>query len=411
MESNSKRFATGFVVWLIGFMFLKYILQFIPGLGVDYLRETFHLSAEQIGFLAGSYFYAYLLLQIPAGIILDHFKVSKVAFFAITLCLISVVLFGFKASFSQMVISRILMGTGIAFATVSYMRAASLYFSVETFSRLSGFFGAACMGGAGATILVLGWFFETHGWNSLLILTTCFAGFLVLWGFYFIHKENYYYKTHELLIDRSSFSPKNLIKTIWHIIKRKDNILLVLYNGLSFAPIAVFGGLWGKSYFTHTFYTSTEQASTIVSCLFYSYAFGALTLFNLMRTLRQQKTLMVIGIAISLVLFTYLTQILSHTAGFSTLLIIICLIGFFASGFMGSYSIANALNPAIHIATAIAIINMGDPIFGGIAEPLMGRIIDAHHGDYQVSMYVLISYWIGAIIFGSMINLKQARKK
>lgn len=411
MQNNTKRFATGFIFWLIGFMFLKYILQFIPGLGVDYLRETFSLSAEQIGFLAGSYFYAYLLLQIPAGIILDRFKVSKVAFFAITLCFISVVLFGFKTNFTHMVISRILMGTGIAFATVSYMRAASLYFSVETFSRLSGFFGAACMGGAGLTILVLGRFFEAYGWNNLLILTACFSVLLILFGFYFIHKENNYYKTHELLVDKSSFSPINLIKNIWQIIKNKHNVFLVLYNGLSFAPIAVFGGLWGKSYFTHTFHTSTDQASTIVSCLFYSYAFGALTLFNLMRNLKQQKMLMVIGIAISLILFFYLTQILPHTAGFNMLLILICLIGFFASGFMGSYSIANALNPATHIATAIAIINMGDPIFGGLAEPLMGHIIDTHNGDYQASMYVLIAYWVGAIIFGSMISLKHSQRQ
>ena len=409
MPHQSKRFASGFIFWLIGFMFLKYILQFIPGLGVDYLRKTFSLSAQQVGFLAGSYFYAYLLLQVPAGIILDHFKVSKVAFTAILLCLASIILFGVKPSFSQMMVSRALMGTGIAFATVSYMRAASLYFSIETFSRLSGFFGAACMGGAGLTILVLGWFFEVYGWNNLLILTACFSSVLILFGLYFIHKENNYYKTHELLVNKASFSPKNLAKNIWQIIKRKDNVLLVLYNGLSFAPIAVFGGLWGKSYFINTFHLSTDSASTIVSCLFYSYALGALTLFNLMRTLKQQKMLMVIGIAVSLVLFTYLTQMLNHSATFSTLLILMCLIGFFASGFMGSYSMANALNPATHIATAIAIINMGDPIFGGIAEPLMGRIIDAHHGDYQASMYVLITYWVGAIVFGAMIRVKRCK--
>ena len=44
----------------------------------DELSEFFNLNGTQIGNLAASYFYAYLIMQVPAGILLDEFGPREV---------------------------------------------------------------------------------------------------------------------------------------------------------------------------------------------------------------------------------------------------------------------------------------------------------------------------------------------
>lgn len=410
MTSNSKKFPAFLMIWIVFTLFLKYVLQFLPGIGINSLTDQYHFSAEGIGFLAASYFYPYLLLQIPAGIIIDRFRVSYITTIALAFCAAGSILFAFGANLSTLIIARLLMGVGVAFFTVAYMRAASIYFSLRWFSRLSGFFGLACMGGAGVTVLVLGWVYATFGWHVLLKAIALFSVALVLLGFYFIKQESFHLKQIEQATDKKPFDLKNILLSVWNILKQKNNILLLLYNGLAFAPIAVFGGLWGKRYFTSTFHISAEQAEIIISCLFFSYAIGGAILCSIFNTLKQQKWFMVLGICVSLIFFIIMVRVIPTTTGFVGLLILMIIIGFFASGFLASYTLTKAVNSATHIATAIAIVNMGDPIFGGMAEPLMGKIIDSHHGTFLASMNVLIVYWVAAIIIGLMVSIKNVKE-
>src|SRR5689334_6938426 len=75
-------------IWLLSalFMFYKYAIEVSPSVMTETLMKTFQISGVQIGNLAASYFYAYLLLQIPAGLLLDRFGPRKTTTIAIALC-------------------------------------------------------------------------------------------------------------------------------------------------------------------------------------------------------------------------------------------------------------------------------------------------------------------------------------
>jgi len=184
------------ILWLVNFLFLKYMLEFLPGIGIDDLLDDFSFSATQVGLLAGMYFYPYLLLQIPAGFIVDRCRVSKVTFVALSFCVIGMLIFSFATQFSSLLLARLLIGIGVAFSTAAYMRAAATYFSPQWFSRLAGYFGTACMGGAGCTILILGWVYIRFGWQNLLIATSIFSIILMMFSLYFIKQENKLDKQH-----------------------------------------------------------------------------------------------------------------------------------------------------------------------------------------------------------------------
>lgn len=409
MNNTAKQpphyFKTQLIAWLIAFLFAKYAMQFLPGIGIDYLSDHLHYSAEKIGFLAASYFYPYLLLQIPAGIIIDRFKLIQVTFIAILTATVGMLLFDSGRTFSTLITGRILMGSGFAFGTVSYMRAASIYFKPSAFNLLSGLFGAACMGGSGLIILICAWIYRQHGWQLLLHTLSLMTLFISFSGFYFLREEKKHRAPYQPAI--APFHLQSTLRQIHHIIKQKNNILLLMYNGLAFAPIAVFGGLWGKRYLSFAFHLSSTHATWLISTLFYAYALGGLLLLRYFKTPKSLKWFMPSGTLIALCFFITMVYIMPESTTLITLFIFMSAIGFFSSSFLACYGLTRINNNSAYIATAIAIVNMGDPIFGGIAEPLMGKIIDLHHGNYQSGMMVLVIFWVLAVTIGLLVDYKN----
>ena len=379
--------------WLVLFLLAKYAAQFFPGIGLSYLQNHWHFHAETIGLIAASYFYPYLLLQVPAGIIVDHFRLSVVLCVAMLCCALGMTGFAMAQGFSMLMISRSLMGAGFAFATVAYMRAAQDYFHPKVFHRLSGAFGTICMGGSGLIIMVCGWAYDQYGWHGLLVCLSAFSWMMLALGlmFYFLEKKQSSKRS------LSSFDWGQTLHQVVAILKRKNNWLLLAFNGLAFSPVAVFGGLWGKGYLEHVFQLPTEQATWAISTLFYGYALGGASLPYVFTSLKQQKQWMIGGITLALGVFLYIVYGLDASCGFWPLVGALSAMGFASSAFLASYTLTQATNAYASMATAIAIINMGDPIFGGIAEPLMGKIMDMTHGNYSDGMLVLVVYWVLAI--------------
>src|ERR1700722_8233339 len=74
------------------FIFYKYLLQISPSVMVQDLMRTFSMSGAGLGNLAACFLYTYLIMQIPAGIILDRFNPYRITIITLLLCASSVIL-------------------------------------------------------------------------------------------------------------------------------------------------------------------------------------------------------------------------------------------------------------------------------------------------------------------------------
>ena len=89
-------------IWLLSalFMFYKYALEVSPSVMTGTFMKTFQISGMELGNLAACYFYAYLLLQIPAGLLLDRFGLRKTTTLAIALCATGTLVFAYSRGWS-----------------------------------------------------------------------------------------------------------------------------------------------------------------------------------------------------------------------------------------------------------------------------------------------------------------------
>jgi len=80
MESGSCK--SNFLPWLIWvlsalFVVFNYIQQVVPNIIAVDLSHTFKATESTLGNIAASYFYAYAILQIPVGLIVDRFGTHR----------------------------------------------------------------------------------------------------------------------------------------------------------------------------------------------------------------------------------------------------------------------------------------------------------------------------------------------
>jgi len=405
----------GFHAWFIFalsafFLFYKYILQVSPSVMSGDLMHVYSLSGTGLGFLVGFYYYTYLIMQVPSGILLDKYGTHKLTTFAILLCACGALLFSLTDVFSVACFARLMIGFGAAFATVSYMKIASIWFPPQYFALLSGLFGSACMAGAGTAEAPLASLVNGVGWRHT-VEYCAFAGFAIAALFWFFAKEN---KKDVVAQEESKFSLRGLMD----LFRNRSNVLLIVYGGLSFTPILVFGGLWGVPYIMTAYGFTKASAASSVSMAFLGFAVGGVLFGLIGKQVKEYLPIIIMGTSLSFVFMSVVLYV-PHLP-FWLLDTSIFLFGLGTSSFLLSYAIVRNINSFALVGTAIGLVNMGDPLCGGISYPLVGKILDMNWDGlmvnhvrvfsahaYQLGLSILPVYIFVSIVCCFFINEKK----
>lgn len=349
------------------FLFYKYILQIFPSIMTEPLMKQFHLTGVGLGNLAATFYYAYMVTQLFVGILLDKYSTRRLTSAAIFCCTMGVLLFSKAETVFMAGLSRALMGIGVAFATVSYMKLAADWFSPKKYAFVSGLLATAAMAGAVFGQAPLAWVVDQVGWRQCLF-GVGIVGLGLASLFFLVVRDAPNTVDEQRAIASVSF------KDIITVLKSKQNWFLTLYSGLAFSPVAVFGGLWGNPFLEQAYHLSKTQAASKVSLVFVGLGLGSPILGTLSDRLGTRRRVMFISTlisAVALLLVLYCTLLSVH---FLSLLLF--LFGFGLGAFMLVFAMGKEMNPLILTATVIAMINTSDALFDALTEPLIGKFLD-----------------------------------
>lgn len=383
------------------FLFYKYVLQVYPSIITAELMQEYHFFATGLGNLTATFFYAYVVTQIFVGVLLDKFSVRILSTLALLVCSVGAYLFSVAYSLWVAELARCLMGIGAAFATVSYLKIAAVWFRPDQFAFVGGLLSTAAMLGAAFGEAPLSLIVDRTGWRTALMITALF-GLVIATLYALIIRDNPQRKGVRL---KTAIT----LRDVLCIIKNKQNWLLTLYSGMTFSPVAVFGGLWGNPFLETMYHISKTSAAFLISMVFYGLAVGGPVLGLLSDRLHNRRTLMLIGNIAAFILIV----IILYWPGIPLVVLatLLFLFGFFIGAFMLAFAIGRQINKLAMAATVIALINTGDAIFGAFNDPLVGKLLDlnwqgkiidgVHYfttSNYQVSMMLLPAYLFIATI-------------
>ncbi len=356
------------IIWTLAasFFFYKYLIQVSPSVMTDDLMKAFNIHGAGLGNLSAFYFYAYLIMQIPVGIMLDKFSPRLLTTVAIFVCSISTFLFAHSDSLWVACIYRAFMGAGAAFAAVSCFKLAALWFSPKRFALVSGMFMTAAMLGAVGGQMPLSLLVQKAGWRSALEII---GGIGVILGIIY----------YLVLRDKTTKNTPKPVKKETHnhfgrIIANKQAWVLSLYSGLAFAPVSVFGGLWGVPFLETAYQLTRTDAAMAISCIFIGFAAGAPFWGWFSDHIQRRKPVLFTGTCSALICL--LIVLYSPSQVLSSLMVFLFLFGFGTSGFFTSFAMIRELFPIVLVATVLGIMNTFNSAFEALFEPLAGAILD-----------------------------------
>lgn len=359
-------------IWLLSafFMFYKYALEVSPSVMNTTLMKAFDISATQLGNLTACYFYAYLLLQIPAGILLDRFGPRIVTTISIILCSLGTLLFSTAESFALAGIGRFLTGVGAAFAVVNCLKLIANWFPQKQCAFMTGLMMTVAMLGAVGGQAPLASFIERLDWRyAMEIISYIGLGLGVI--FWIVVRDVSPLKTLEKHIVPQKGS---LFKNLKHVFQHKQSWWLSIYSGFAFSPVMIFGGLWGVSFISEAFGFTSNIAAQSVSLIFIGFAVGAPFFGIYSDWLKRRKTVMVWGTLGALLSISAVIYLPSLTV--STVMLLLFAFGFFISSFLLCFTMIQEIHSPIYAATVIGFMNAFDAFFGAFSDPLTGLFLD-----------------------------------
>ena len=381
------------VVLLSAFLlFYKYIMQVFPGLIADEIMSSFKLSAGGAGALVAVTFWTIVIVQLFSGLILDKFGFRIISAVSILISALGLLLFIYAADHSELslgYIARIMIGAGVAFATVSYIKAVSVWFSPQKFAFVTSFLASAAMLGAIFGQAPLS-FLMTHSGSWQKGLEICaFIGIIGAVVYFVIVRDNNPHSSYQF--ETSHFS----WQAIRHTFLNKNNWLLTLYSGLSFTAIDAFAGLWGNNYFREQYQISTEHAAAMISMIFIGLAIGSPVLGKLSEKLDTRKPVMLVFHMIATISLAVVLSVKTTPFAASICLFIF---GFCLGTFMLAFAIGRNINSVAVAATVAAFINTGEPILGALFDPLIGYFLDLNwKGGYVDAKDAVVTYAQNAV--------------
>ena len=403
-NSATPPLSLAWTIWGFGatFYLMGFFQRVAPAVMTAELMQEFNLNATALGNLSAFYFYSYVSMQIPTGILADRWGPRRLLTTGAFVASVGGLLFALAPSIFWAYLGRFLIGGAVAVAFVGNLKLAGEWFPARYFALVSGaalFFGivGAVFAGTPLRILVI-----AFGWRNTMLVSAALT-VVICAGVWVIVRDHPGEKGYAGYTDPAAGTKANsrqgIFSGILEVLRYPNTWLLSVIPGGLVGCVLTFGGLWGVPYLsTHHDLPATEAAA-LNSALLVAWAIGGPIFGGLSDRIGRRKPLYFFGCTLAV---TGWAMILFVPALSLPLLTILLVITGFASGCMIiSFAFAKESVPAHLAGTVNGVINMGVISGPTLLQPAVGWMLDRNWtgGLFQgIRIYDLAAYRSGFLL-------------
>lgn len=397
-----------------------YVLGFFqrvaPAVMTTELTRDFGLTAVTLGNLSAYYFYSYVAMQIPTGILADRLGPRKLLAGGALIATVGSIVFATAQVEIIAGFGRLLVGGSVAVAFVGMLKLAGHWFAPRQFALASGmalFCGimGAVFAGVPLRLLV-----TLLGWRPVMlsaaVLTLAVSA--LIWFFVRDDPAERGYQSHQVHSETEAESP-SIVAELMEVFRYRNTWLLVLSPGGIVGCVLTFSGLWGIPFLTTHYKMATTEAAALTSALMVTWAIGGPTLGALSDRIGRRKLLY--ATANITVAAAWIPIIFIPALPIAVLTALLLLAGFASGGMIIGFAFAKESIPARLSGTVSGVVNMGVMVGPMILQPAVGWILDRNWTGLTaggVPIYGLNAYRAGfslmlawAVIAGVLLLLTR----
>ena len=403
------------LIWIVSLFFVlfQFAIQLSSGQILAGLQNSFGVSALGAGVIASTYYYVYVLLQTPAGIMMDRFGPRALLSVGAMVCALGCEVFAVSSSMYVAIFGRILMGMGAAFAFVGCAHLVSKWFPARRFAFMIGILEMMALLGSIFGGLILAYLVEHIGWRDSMMGAALIALVLGVFLAYIIRDmpAGPVVRRRLIILKRQD----RFINQLKSLLKRPLLWINGAYSGILFSVISVFVALWGIPFIMVAKHVSLVRATFITDIVAIGVACSCPVLGWLNPRIHCRRYIMsgfaacAAALFMVIIFFPHMSDILEY--------VLLFLIGICSSCYMLTFAIATELASVQAKGTSLGFTNTMSVGFAPILQPLIGGILHfvyrSHiHGtglmsydlhDYQLSLLVLPATLVIAAVLGFLI--------
>ncbi len=379
-------------IWSLGAVFYLagFFQRVAPAVMTRELMQDFSISAAGLGHLSGLYFYSYVAMQIPTGILADTLGPRKLLTGGCLVAGLGTLLFALSPGFFWAGLGRLLIGGSVAVAFVGLLKLSSSWFPKKIYAFVAG--NALSIGLIGAVTAgtPLRLLMDIFHWRQIIGITGIMT--LVLGGLiWFIVRdwpqEKGYSGFTKKVTRPASLSFSSIWVSFFKVLKYPNTLLLFIIPGGIVGCILTFSGLWGVPFLVSHDQISPGRAAGLTSVLLIGWAVGAPVFGWVSDFMGRRKPLYIAGCFLAALGWAFI--LFWETLSFGQLILILALTGFFSGCMILSFPFASESVPPSLSGTVSGLTNMGVMMGPMVLQPLVGLILDR--------------YWTGQMMGGARI--------
>ena len=378
----------GAALYLIGFFH-----RVAPAVMTAELSSEFALGAAALGNLSALYFYTYVSMQVPTGVLVDHYGPRRVLAAGAALAAAGTLLFALAPGYALVGLGRLVLGAGVGVAFVAMLKLASHWVAPQRFATVSGL-ALACgvLGGVCAGVpLRIG--VDAFGWRTVMVgaalLTAAVA--VAIWLHVRDDPAERGWRSHAPGA-RPGAPSHSMLGGIVEVLRYRNVWTGFIACGAITGPVLAFGGLWGVPYFVQHYGMSTREAAVMTSTLLVAWAVGGPLAGALSDRMRLRKLPIIAGGAVASLLWVLLVY--GPVLPVPALLVLLAANGVVSGVVVIGFAFAKESAPPSLSGTAGGVANTGNMFGGLVMQPAIGWLLDRA--------------WQGAMSGGSRVYDAQA---
>jgi MFS family permease len=382
----------------------------------------FSIDAATLGNLSAFYFYSYVAMQIPTGLLADSWGPRRLLTAGTFVACAGSLMFALSDSMAWAMAGRLLVGGSVAVAWVVLLKLsdhwmpARLYAMVSGLALLCGILGAVA---AGTPLRLL---VDAFGWRPVMFWSGMLVLFLTAAIWLFVRDD----PSERGYLSYSAAGGAGKRKKIGsplaglgRVFKYWNTWMLVLAPGGIVGPVLAFTGLWGVPFLQVRYGLPPSQGAAVCSLMMVAWAAGGPVLGGLSDRIGRRKPLYLAGnitavLGWALVIFVKMPLPLFLVAAAVT--------GFSCGGMIIGFAFGKESVPGGLSGTVSGVVNTGVMTGPMVLQPLIGWVLDLSWdgrmaggvrvydaGDFQAGFSVMLVWTVLSCLLLAMTRETHCR--
>lgn len=366
-----------FAVWGLGaaLYLIAFFQRVAPAVITTELMSEFALGAAALGNLSAFYFYGYVAIQIPTGVLVDHWGPRRVLSGGATIAALGTFLFALAPSFALVGLGRMLIGASVGVAFVAMLKLSMHWFHPSRFAAISGLALACGIVGAVSAGAPLRLLVDGFGWRAVIVVSGFATALLAVFTWIAVRDDPRHRGYRSYMPDAHESAPRHsMLGGIRHVLRYRNIWLLFLVLGGLAGPPLTFAGLWGVPFLITHYRLTPALAALITSTLLVALAVSGPLIGAASDRIGRRKPLLLAGALASAIAWAMVIFIPALPIG--VLIGLLLLTGISSSVMIIGFAFVKESVPVALAGTATGIANMGTMMGAMVLQPAVGWMLD-----------------------------------